>query len=32
VGSVLSKLQVDNRAQAAVQALKRTLVSLDELS
>lgn len=32
VGNVLSKLQVDNRAQAAVQALKRGLVSTDDLS
>ena len=32
VGSLLSKLQVENRAQAAVQALKRGLVSLDDLS
>ena len=31
VGHVLSKLQVENRAQAIVQALKRGLVSLDEL-
>lgn len=31
VGNVLSKLQVENRAQAIVQALKRGLVSLDEL-
>ncbi len=31
VGSVLSKLQVENRAQAIVQALKRGLVSLEEL-
>ena len=30
--SVLSKLQVENRAQATVQALKRGLVSLDDLS
>jgi DNA-binding NarL/FixJ family response regulator len=30
VGHVLSKLQVENRAQAIVQALKRGLVSLDE--
>jgi DNA-binding NarL/FixJ family response regulator len=28
---VLSKLQVENRAQAIVQALKRGLVTLDEL-
>ena len=31
VGHVLSKLQVENRAQAAVQALKRGLVSIDDL-
>jgi DNA-binding NarL/FixJ family response regulator len=31
VGSVLAKLQVENRAQAIVQALKRGLVSLEEL-
>jgi DNA-binding NarL/FixJ family response regulator len=31
VGSLLSKLQVENRAQAIVQALKRGLVSLEEL-
>jgi DNA-binding NarL/FixJ family response regulator len=31
VGNVLSKLQVDNRAQAIVQALKRGLVALEEL-
>jgi DNA-binding NarL/FixJ family response regulator len=31
VGNVLSKLQAENRAQAIVQALKRGLVSLDEL-
>lgn len=31
VGNVLSKLQVENRAQAIVQALKRSLVSLEEL-
>jgi DNA-binding NarL/FixJ family response regulator len=31
VGNVLSKLQVENRAQATVQALKRGLVSLDDL-
>jgi DNA-binding NarL/FixJ family response regulator len=31
VTRVLSKLQVENRAQAIVQALKRGLVSLDEL-
>jgi DNA-binding NarL/FixJ family response regulator len=32
VANLLSKLQVENRAQAAVQALKRGLVSIDELS
>jgi len=31
VGKVLAKLQVENRAQAIVQALKRGLVSLEEL-
>jgi DNA-binding NarL/FixJ family response regulator len=31
VGHVLSKLQVENRAQAIVQALKRGLVTLEEL-
>ncbi|MBZ5577169.1 MAG: response regulator transcription factor [Acidobacteriia bacterium] len=31
VGNLLSKLQVENRAQAIVQALKRGLVSLEEL-
>jgi DNA-binding NarL/FixJ family response regulator len=31
VGHVLSKLQVENRAQAVVQALKRGLVTLDDL-
>ncbi len=31
VAKVLAKLQVENRAQAIVQALKRGLVSLDEL-
>lgn len=31
VASVLSKLQVENRAQAAVQALKRGLVALEDL-
>ena len=31
VASVLAKLQVENRAQAIVQALKRGLVSLDDL-
>jgi NarL family two-component system response regulator LiaR len=31
VGNVHSKLQVENRAQAIVQALKRGLVSLEEL-
>ena len=30
VGNVLSKLQVENRSQAIVQALKRGLISLDE--
>jgi NarL family two-component system response regulator LiaR len=32
VGNVLSKLQVENRSQAIVQALKRGLVSLEELA
>ena len=32
VGNVLGKLQVENRSQAIVQALKRRLVKLDELS
>jgi len=32
VAKVLAKLQVENRAQAAVQALKRGLVSIDDLS
>jgi DNA-binding NarL/FixJ family response regulator len=32
VANVLSKLQAENRAQAAVQAFKRGLVSIDELS
>jgi DNA-binding NarL/FixJ family response regulator len=32
VANVLSKLQAVNRAQAAVQALKRGLVSIDDLS
>ena len=32
VANVLSKLQVENRAQAAVQALKRGLVSIGDLS
>ena len=32
VANVLAKLQVENRAQAAVQALKRGLISIDELS
>lgn len=32
VANVLSKFQVENRAQAAVQALKRGLVSIDDLS
>jgi DNA-binding NarL/FixJ family response regulator len=31
VGHVLAKLQVENRAQAIVQALKRGLVSLEDL-
>ena len=31
VGHILSKLGVENRAQAAVQALKRGLVSLEEI-
>jgi two-component system, NarL family, response regulator LiaR len=31
VGKVLAKLQVENRAQAIVQALKRGLVSVEEL-
>jgi len=31
VGKVLAKLQVENRAQAVVQALKRGLISLEEL-
>ena len=31
VARVLSKLQVENRAQAIVQALKRGLVTLEEL-
>jgi NarL family two-component system response regulator LiaR len=31
VGRVLSKLNADNRAQAVIQALKRGLVSLEEL-
>ena len=31
VGHVLAKLQVENRAQAIVQALKRSLVSLEDL-
>jgi NarL family two-component system response regulator LiaR len=31
VGNVLAKLQVENRAQAIVQALKRGLVTLEEL-
>ena len=31
VGNVLAKLQVENRAQAIVQAIKRGLVALDEL-
>ena len=32
VANVLSKLQAETRAQAAVQALKRGLVSIDDLS
>jgi NarL family two-component system response regulator LiaR len=32
VGRLLSKLDVENRAQAAVQALKRGLVSFDDVS
>ena len=32
VGNVLSKLHVENRSQAIVQALKRRLVKLEELS
>jgi DNA-binding NarL/FixJ family response regulator len=32
VANLLSKLQVENRAQAIVQALKRGLVSLDEIA
>ena len=32
VANVLSKLQAENRAQAAVQALKRGLVSSDDVS
>ena len=31
VARLLSKLQVENRAQAIVQSLKRGLLSLDEL-
>lgn len=31
VGNVLGKLAVENRAQAVAQALKRGLVSLEEL-
>jgi DNA-binding NarL/FixJ family response regulator len=31
VGNVFAKLEVENRAQATVQALKRGLVSLEEL-
>jgi DNA-binding NarL/FixJ family response regulator len=31
VGNLLSKLGVENRAQAIVQALKRGLVALDNL-
>jgi DNA-binding NarL/FixJ family response regulator len=32
VASVLGKLQVENRAQAIVQALRRGLVTLEELN
>jgi len=32
VARVLGKLQVENRAQAIVQALKRGLVTLEEIS
>ena len=32
VGNLLGKLQVENRSQAIVQALKRRLVKLEELS
>jgi DNA-binding NarL/FixJ family response regulator len=32
VGRVLAKLHAENRAQAVIQALKRGLVSLEELS
>ena len=32
VGNVFGKLQVENRSQAIVQALKRRLVKLEELS
>jgi two-component system nitrate/nitrite response regulator NarL len=32
VGHILSKLGVENRAQAVVQALKRGLVSLEEIA
>ena len=32
VGHVLSKLQVGNRGQATVQALKRGLVALEDLT
>ena len=32
VGNVLGKLHVENRSQAIVQALKRRLVKLEELS
>jgi DNA-binding NarL/FixJ family response regulator len=31
VGNVLGKLQVENRSQAIIQALKRRLVKLEEL-
>jgi DNA-binding NarL/FixJ family response regulator len=32
VGNVLAKLQVENRSQAIVHALKRRLVKLEDLS
>lgn len=32
VARVFGKLQVENRAQAAVQALKRGIVALDDLT
>jgi DNA-binding NarL/FixJ family response regulator len=31
MGKLLAKLQAENRAQAIVQALKRGLISLEEL-